>query len=246
MRPAAATAAAALLFVTSLTLTLDARAGNEEPFLFGDQAALTGGAVVATSRDAAAIWYNPAGLGQNQRVRLEVSASAFTYRLRPIPRGLALDLPTTRAQESIQSSDIDIVPTSIAAVRQIADGVNLGVGVFTTEEDLTDFERTASTSDPTMSLDVAGALTGTLIRYHAGPSIGWQASRRVRIGVSLFGVYESQHQFRKLFANAAMSGAYTSAFLQRLVDSRTTRLGLELLSGVQLDPGAGWLLGFTL
>src|SRR5262245_10082448 len=40
-----------------------ARAGNEDSFLYGDQASMTGGAVTASIRDTAAIWYNPAGLG---------------------------------------------------------------------------------------------------------------------------------------------------------------------------------------
>ncbi len=235
----------AALFVAFLGTTRPAAAQNEEPFLFGDQAALTGGAVVATAQDTAAIWYNPAGLGQNERGRIEISATAFTFRVRPIPDGLALDMPSARNQQSITSSEIYVVPTAIGAARQIAKGLSVGLGLFTTEEDITNFTAAVDARDPTMNLDVSGALTGTVIRYHAGPSIGWQVSPRVRIGMSVFGVYEDLHQFRKLFANAQMNGAYTSTFLQRLVDSTTSRLGAEIVGGVQLDPGAGWLLGFT-
>jgi hypothetical protein len=244
MRPAAATAAAALLFVTSLTL--DARAGNEEPFLFGDQAALTGGAVVASIRDTAAIWYNPAGLGQNERGRLEISGTAFTLRWRPIPNGLAFDLPSGRVQQAISSHEIYVVPSALAAVREVGHGVSIGVGLFVTEEDLTDYESNFHAHDATVSLDTAGALTGKLVRYHAGPAIGWQITPRLRVGATLFGVAENQHEFRKLFADATMTGgAYQSTFLQRLVDASALRLGFEMLAGVQYDAGDGWQLGFS-
>jgi hypothetical protein len=228
-----------------LLATSTARAGNEDPFLYGDQAALTGGAVVSSIRDTASIWYNPAGLGQNRRGRIEISGTAFTLRLRRIPDGLALDLPTRRASDSIESRQIYVVPSALAAAREIAPGVSVGVGLFVTEEDLFNFERSLEASDATTHLDVAGALTGTVIRYHAGPAIGFQVSERLRLGATLFAVYEDQHEFRKLFVDARMKGAYETAFLQRLVDAKATRLGAELLVGAQLDAGDGWELGLS-
>jgi hypothetical protein len=221
------------------------RAGNQDSFLYGDQAALTGGAVVASSSDTAAIWYNPAGLARNQRNSLQVSGTAIAFRWRKIPDGLALDLPSERVQASIISQQFDVVPTTLAFARQIGDGLSVGFGLFVTNEDLYDFERSLQAADSSVNLDVAGALTGTLVTYHAGPSIGYQATRRLRIGASLFGVYDDNHEFRKLFANATTTGAYQSVFLQRLVDARTTRYGMELVAGAQFDAGRGWELGAT-
>lgn len=221
-----------------------ARAGNEDSFLFGDQAAMTGGAVVASTSTTASIWYNPAGLGLNDRGRLDLSGTAFTLRYRSIPGGLAIDLPSGRVDRSITSRQVYVVPTTIATARELRPGLSLGAGLFVTEQDLFSFKRSTQIADATTSLDLAGALTGTLIRYHAGPAIGWQASPRVRIGASLFGVYEDYRELRKLFVDATSTGTYGTTFLQRLVDARASRLGLELLAGVQIDAGA-WQIGLT-
>jgi hypothetical protein len=233
----------ALLCVCAVTRP--ARAGNEDSFLFGDQASLTGGAVVASIRDTAAIWYNPAGLGMNRRGRLELSGTAFTLRWRKVPGGLAFDLPSGRSEGPIESREIYVVPTALAAVREVADGVSVGVGLFVTEQDLFNYQRSVHENDAAVDLDVAGALTGTLLRYDAGPSIGWQVTPRLRLGATFFAVYENYHEFRKLFADARMTGTYQSSFLQRLVDAKSDRLGFELLVGAQVDAGAGFELGFS-
>ena len=221
-----------------------AYAGNEDSFLFGAQATLAGGAVVASSRDTAAIWYNPAGLGLNERGRIDLSGTAFTLRIRPIPDGLALDLPSGPGLQSIESRKIFVVPTALAAARQIGRGLSIGAGLFVTEQDLFNYKANQRFADDVISIDVAGALSGTLIRYHAGPSIGYQVTPQLRVGASAFGVYEDYREFRKLFANATSTGAYATTFFQRLVDARATRFGVELLAGAQLDVG-DWQLGVS-
>lgn len=220
-----------------------ARAGNEDSFLFGGQALMTGGALVASSRDTGAIWYNPAGLGENDRGRIELSATALTLRVRPIGDGLVLDFPTDRVATDITSREVYVVPAALAVAKEVRPGMSLGAGLFVTEQDLFNYKRSLTTGDDMVSLDVAGALTGTLIRYHAGGAIGFRVSSRVRVGASVFGVYEDYREFRKLFARATMTGTYEETFLQRLVDARATRFGIEGLAGAQIDAGCGWQIG---
>jgi hypothetical protein len=55
------------------------RADNTEPFFYSDDAAMTGGTVVASTRDAGAIWYNPAGLGGIRRGQIDLSGSVEAF-----------------------------------------------------------------------------------------------------------------------------------------------------------------------
>jgi hypothetical protein len=41
-------------------------AGDDDGFLLDNEAAMTGGAVVAVTDDSGAVWYNPAALGGNR------------------------------------------------------------------------------------------------------------------------------------------------------------------------------------
>jgi hypothetical protein len=221
-------------------------AGNEDSFFYGDQAALSGGAVVATSRNTASIWYNPAGLGLNDRDHFDLSGTAFTVRYRAIPDGLALDLPAGPVDTTLVSRKVYAVPAALAYARKVGDGISLGLGLFVTEQDLFNYKANVTTGDNAIALDVSGALSGTLIRYHGGPAIGIEVSPRVRVGASLFGLYEDYRELRKLFANATSNGPYETTFFQRLVDARAWRLGIEAVGGIQVDAGCGWELGLAI
>src|SRR5262249_10785622 len=155
--------------------------------LFGDQAVLMAGAVVATTSDTGATWYNPAGLGGNARGRLELSGTALTLRVRRVSQVLRVTYPGGEEHQAIQSTQVYIVPNSIVWVRQLASRLSLGIGVFVSEQDLFRFNGKINRApgSPGLALDLAGQLSGTVLRYHAGASLGWAATPGLRIGASL-------------------------------------------------------------
>ncbi|MCA9671209.1 MAG: hypothetical protein KC503_36675 [Myxococcales bacterium] len=230
--------------VALLALAGVARAGNEDSFLFGDHASMMAGAVIATASGTGATWYNPAGLGQNVRGRLELSGTAFTLRLRRIPDGLQVTGPQD-ARQAIKSTQLFIVPSSIVWVRQLRPHVSLGLGVFVTEQDIFRFDGDIQIPRDSSgySNNVDGQLSGTILRYHLGASIGWQMGSRLRLGASVFAVYEKHDEFRKLFADATSGGDFETTFLQRLVDAEVSRLSFEVVVGAQLSITDHWLLG---
>jgi hypothetical protein len=214
-----------------------ARAGNEDTFLFGDHASLMAGAVTPTANGTGAVWYNPAGLGVGSRNKLELSASVFMLQIRPIPDMLQVTWSGGELKEPIQGTRVYIVPTSLVWVRQIR-GFTIGLGVFVTQQDLFRFDGAIKRGPgaPGLDLDMAGQLSGESLRYHLGASFGRKVTPRLRIGGSVFIVYEKNTEFRKLFGDATVEGGpYTSTFLQRLVDAESSRLSVELVAGLQWE-----------
>ncbi|HZS38076.1 MAG TPA: hypothetical protein VFF06_14665, partial [Polyangia bacterium] len=234
-----------VLVIAALVAPLGvARAGNEDTYLFGDHASLMAGAVSPTANGTGAVWYNPAGLGLGTRSKLELSGSAFMLQIRPIPNMLLVTYPGGAQQEEIRSTRAYIVPSSLVWVRNIK-GVNLGLGVFVTQQDLFRFDGAIKRgpSTPPLDLDMAGQFSGESLRYHIGGSFGLKVTPRLRLGGSVFVVYEKVTEFRKLFADATLTGGpYSSTFLQRLVDAESSRLSFELVAGLQWQ-FAGCILG---
>src|SRR5581483_7276290 len=168
-----------VLVIAALVAPLGvARAGNEDTYLFGDHASLMAGAVSPTANGTGAVWYNPAGLGLGTRSKLELSGSAFMLQIRPIPNMLLVTYPGG-AQEEIRSTRAYIVPSSLVWVRNIK-GVNLGLGVFVTQQDLFRFDGAIKRgpSTPPLDLDMAGQFSGESLRYHIGGSFGLKVTPR--------------------------------------------------------------------
>ena len=190
----------AVLFVAALSLTpATARAGNLDSFFLGNEAALTGGAVVALTRDAGSVWYNPAGLGGLSRSSIDLSASAYVLRLQRLPGALETRLTSGSHEEDLGSTEMLSVPSAVVATRRLSDDVTLALGIFSPVQDLFVTRTTLRTEDSVAT--EAGPLgflysqriqlSSQAARYCVGPSVGWQVGPRLRLGLSIFAVYDT-------------------------------------------------------
>ncbi|MBX3249647.1 MAG: hypothetical protein KF901_20895 [Myxococcales bacterium] len=211
----------------------EARAGNDDSFFQGNDAAMLGGAVAAVGEGPDMIWYNPAGLAGNTRSRIELSGSAFSYRLRNLDPYLAVSYPDGTADSAgLRSREFQSVPSALSLARSVGDGVTIGFGVFVPAQDTFATSRALSVSRDEGSLELATSASFQHQRMHAGPSIGFRVGA-LRLGVSLFGVYERvalQERPTLQVETPEVRVAATEELRFEL-----SRLALELVLGAQLE-----------
>ncbi|MCB9664312.1 MAG: hypothetical protein H6732_09375 [Alphaproteobacteria bacterium] len=227
-------------------------AGNARGNLFGSEAALTGGAMGATTRAAEATWYNPAGLGGSDRTRLSVNLSAFVLRIRPFDALITTQLLDQTLQTPADATQLVAIPSSISLVRRVSDRTALGIGVYVTSADRTNV--IASARD-----QVASPWAGTLYtrslqllsetqQYHLGLSFGTELpSERVRIGGSLMGVYDLAVSSQSFLANlqGTEQGQVRRATLDANDASTYNAIGIRSVVSVQWEFVPSWHVGLV-
>lgn len=244
MRPSWTALALAALWLGAPDL---ARAGNDDSFLHGADAVMTGGAITAMTQDGAAVYYNPAGIAQIGRSQVNVSANAIVLqRLR------VSDFLRTSAGDSTDEDVLVIpfIPAAVTFAGKLSDDVSFGGGIFVSQQ----FAYTLRSF-----LDSEIPLGGTIqpwnftlaveqreINTVPGFGIGFDLTPHVRLGFALLGRYREQYG-ALVFGAGTTSLDPTAPALALSANSSfgSAGAGLEARAGVQWDPTPGVTLGLS-
>ncbi len=251
--------AALAMAVAALLAARASRAGNDHTFPIGGRAAGMAGAYTAMAEEASVAWYNPAGLGFNERYSLDVSASAFFLQIVRIPELVRTTLPSGSHSDPFHVTSFQVVPTSLTYVYRIgtpsgeaatAHSVSLSVFVPQSVKFSNSLTLDASEVEPQsgtpfdyhqrMHLQVERTV------YHLGPSWGMRIGRSVAVGASLFATYSLETQ-RAGFNLDLRSPSGQNYFFVNYGDLSATEIGFEPVVGAQVRlPGERLRLGLTI
>lgn len=222
-----------LALTAFLGLPSAALAAPDDGFAMSDDAALMGGAVVASGRDVASSWYNPALLTHNDRLRADVSTAAYGVRWIRASRGLQLRDENEQHTAAIRSREFLVVPTAFAVGSAVSDRVSVGFGFFTPRF-----------AEPTIIVRAGGAgrdafaaelrRSGVQRRYYSGPIFGFRVNEDLDLGLAVYGVYDKASVSQRVFVEHSSDAGRSSI----LSDSEDTvrSYGLQAAFGLR-----GWL-----
>ncbi|MGH1344226.1 MAG: hypothetical protein ACRBN8_21890 [Nannocystales bacterium] len=222
-----------LAFAACLGLPSSALAAPDNGFSMSDDAALMGGAVVASGRDVASSWYNPALLTHNDRLRADVSAAAYGVRWIRARRGLQLRDENERQTAGIRSREFLVVPTAFALGSAVSERVSVGFGFFTPRF-----------AEPTVIVRAGGAAADTFAaelrrsgiqrRYFAGPILGLRLHEDLDLGVAMYGVYDKSAVSQRVFVEHTSEAGRSSILADS--DDTVRSYGVQAAFGLR-----GWL-----
>lgn len=216
-----------LVFMLGVWAAGAARAGeaNYQPFIVGERAAGMGGAVAATADGMDACFYNPAGLGGEERDSISVNGTLYGIQ----------NLETKDAAfpgEDIKVSSFATIPTGLSAVKKLKDGTVAAFSVFVPSQssarEIKAFPENQhyynfSQDEQTLQL---------------GPSIGHVVNKRLAIGASVFGVYQTASEFQNLYW-----GDYAYTYT---ANYKYSVIGVLGTLGAQYQFADEWFAGLTL
>ncbi len=210
-----------------------ASASSPEELPLSNEAAIMGGAVMASGLSAGSFWYNPALLGRIRHSETEASAEVYGARLTRAARGAELTLPDgSSTVHALRSDEIVTVPTTFAGAFALTPSLTLGFGLFT-----------PASSDFTVKADAqrgdeAGGDTTFQLRHrrasqrlYGGLGLGWNASDRFQLGASIFALYDQSRSEQRLFVARSQGAAERSALFDE--DTTVGTIALATTLGVR-------------
>ncbi len=225
-------------------------AGNQNSFFMGNDAALTGGAIPAITRDSEGIWYNPAALGGSTLTRVNLSGNAFQLRLQNVNGGVETQLPSGTVRQNLTGNEYLAVPTAMTFMTGINDKVSIGFGVYmpiyqdvTYNNNLTSLETFPAIGVPTnykQGLDVDTLHN----QYQIGVAAGYAATEKFRLGGAIFGLYDRLRYNTNAFESIESADGSGDIEIFSVENQRAlvSNLGLRGTLGAQYDITPEWTL----
>lgn len=236
---------ARIAFVAIASGVATARASDGQPLL-GNEAAIAAGAVIASGKTVGMTWYNPAGLAQVRRGRVEISTEAFAYRVLTVERGMSTSLPDRTAGVTLRSRELVVVPGASVWAFRVAKRATAAISVFVPRFDA--YDIAAFDRDRNRRVELAqqlGVQHGER-RYQVGPSIAWEITPSLRIGASAFVVYDRIARATRVAAWAFDSELGHERFVTNEVSESIQSWGGELVAGLQWAPVRNAAVGFAI
>lgn len=234
----------AFAFVAIALGVASARASEGQPLL-GNEAAISAGAVVASGKTVGMAWYNPAGLAQVRRGRVEMSTEAFAYRVLTVDRGMSTSVPDRTAGMTLRSRELVVVPGASVWAFRVAKRTTAAISVFVPRFDA--YDIAAFDRDRHRRIELAqqlGVQHGER-RYQVGPSIAWEVTPKLRIGASAFVVYDRIARSTRVAAWAFDTELGHERFVTNEVSESIRSWGGEAVAGVQWAPVRNASLGLA-
>jgi len=221
-----------------------ASAGNEDPILQGPDAALTSGAVTATTRDGAAAYYNPAGIAHIDRGQINLSAQVIQLQR------LAIESVVSIADGPSEDADVLVLPMLPAGViygGKLSDDLSWGGGIFVAQQFAYTLRASLDGGPPLEPLNVTIALEQREINTLGGLGLGWTPLPGLRLGLSFLGRYREQYG-AVVFSGGQvtpdpMNPEPDGLFFTASESYGAQGAGAELRAGVQWDITPAWTLG---
>jgi hypothetical protein len=224
-----------------------ADAANRRSFLFGGEAATTGASLIARARGTDALFYNPAGLVRTSSSSINLSLSAFTLRTASIERGFVVEAGERVFSEDLSLSEFLPTPSALVYARKLSPRWGYGFGIFVVQS--SDTRLSARVNETNLVVDglsdpvgLASGLdqNGSSTTYNIGGGLAWQASPRLRLGASLFAVYDRTVAFAQVFSSLATEGARASYLLNASEDIKNA--GFQGALSLQWEVMPTWTL----
>jgi hypothetical protein len=233
------------LACTTILGPLAGRAASPEAVPVSPEGALTAGAVLASDDVGGGGWYNPASLGAVTRSSIQVGASAYAESATFISDAAQAELPWGTTSGDIRSLRYASVPSVLSYSFRLREGLGLSIGVWTPYHNYEGGTTTVVSSGvypstPALDSTFAASYGFTERRDDTwgGVAIGWQATRRFRVGVMLQGAYATDVWSIDVNASLKTDSADPSQSGYHLAYSERGDqgvIGIRSLVGIQWD-----------